>query len=270
MSGRPAAFLRDALAIDGLDYAGTYGLERIVAGEVVVDERVRPFVDAMAQAADEAEAALPGLLVERKGEVAVTIHWRDQPERGRRGGRRGRPRRRRASASRRRCAAAWRWSCGRRCRSTRAPRSPTWRAAATVAAFAGDDAGDLPAFDGPAHARRRRATLAHAVSIGVTSDESPPEIHAADVVVDGPAGLAVAARRRSPTRSARAWLSSSSSQVRGVCTAASSRRRVAHAGALVVGHDRARCGARARPVRCRTGARRSDRVVQLLVRARFG
>ena len=82
VSGRPAAFLRDTLAIDGLDYVGTYGLERIVAGAVVLDERVRPFVDAVAQAADEAEAALPGLRVERKGEVAVTVHWRDQPERG--------------------------------------------------------------------------------------------------------------------------------------------------------------------------------------------
>ncbi len=47
-----------------------------------LDARVRPLVDAVARAADEAEAALPGLLVERKGEVAVTIHWRDQPERG--------------------------------------------------------------------------------------------------------------------------------------------------------------------------------------------
>ena len=82
VSGRPAAFLRDTLAIDGLDYVGTYGLERIVDGAVVLDERVRPFVGAVAQAADEAEAALPGLRVERKGEVAVTVHWRDQPERG--------------------------------------------------------------------------------------------------------------------------------------------------------------------------------------------
>ncbi len=82
VSGRPAAFLRDALAIDGLDYVGTYGLERIVAGAVVLDERVRPYLDAVAQAADDAEAALPGLRVERKGGVAVTVHWRDQPERG--------------------------------------------------------------------------------------------------------------------------------------------------------------------------------------------
>jgi trehalose 6-phosphate phosphatase len=58
-----------------------------------------------------------------------------------------------------------------------------------AAAFAGDDAGDLPAFA----ALRTLADdgeLAHAVSIGVTSDESPPEVHAADVVVEGPGGLA--------------------------------------------------------------------------------
>ena len=56
--------------------------------------------------------------------------------------------------------------------------------------FAGDDAGDLPAFAALRDARRARATLEHAVTIGVASDESPPEIRAADVVVDGPAGLA--------------------------------------------------------------------------------
>jgi hypothetical protein len=33
-------------------------------------------------------------------------------------------------------------------------------------------------------------TLAHGVSIGVASDESPPEVRAADVVVEGPPGLA--------------------------------------------------------------------------------
>ena len=39
--------------------------------------------------------------------------------------RRGRRRRRRASGSRRRSAGGWPWSCGRRCRSTRARRSPS-------------------------------------------------------------------------------------------------------------------------------------------------
>jgi trehalose 6-phosphate phosphatase len=188
VSGRPAAFLRDALAIDGLDYAGTYGLERVVAGEVTLDERVRPFVDAIAQAADEAEAALPGLLVERKGDVAVTVHWRDQPERG---------------------EAVTRWAAeaaprlgleaplrGRMAVELRPP-VPVDKGTTVAdlargmrtAAFAGDDAGDLPAF-AALRALAADGTLASGVSIGVTSDESPPEVRAADVVVEGPAGLA--------------------------------------------------------------------------------
>src|SRR5207245_1022485 len=82
ISGRPVSFLADALGLAGVVYVGVYGLERLVDGEVVVDERVGPWVDAVARAADEAEAALPGLFVERKGTVAVTIHWRREPERG--------------------------------------------------------------------------------------------------------------------------------------------------------------------------------------------
>jgi trehalose 6-phosphate phosphatase len=58
-----------------------------------------------------------------------------------------------------------------------------------VAAFAGDDAGDVPAFDA-LRAMVDTGAVANAVTIGVTSDESPPEVHTADVVVDGPAGLA--------------------------------------------------------------------------------
>jgi trehalose 6-phosphate phosphatase len=189
VSGRPAAFLRDALAIDGLDYVGTYGLERIVAGEVVLDERVRPFVAAVADAADEAEAALPGLRVERKGEVAVTVHWRDQPERG-------------DEATRWAAEAAPRLGLEAPLRGRMAielrPPVPVDKgttvaelaAGMDAAAFAGDDVGDLPAF-AALRALAAAGTLAHAISIGVTSDESPPEIHAADVVVDGPAGLAV-------------------------------------------------------------------------------
>ena len=189
VSGRPAAFLRDTLAIDGLDYVGTYGLERIVAGTVVLDERVRPFVGAVAQAADEAEAALPGLRVERKGQVAVTVHWRDQPERG-------------GEAASWAAEAAPRLGLEAPMRGRMAvelrPPVPVDKGTTVAdlargmesAAFAGDDVGDLPAFTA-LRALVDAGTLAHAVSIGVTSDESPPEIHAADVVVEGPAGLAV-------------------------------------------------------------------------------
>jgi len=188
VSGRPAVFLHDALAIEGLHYAGTYGLERIVDGEVVVDDRVRPFVVAVARAADEAEAALPGLLVERKGDVAVTVHWRDQPERG-------------EEATRWAADAAPRLGLDAPLRGRMAvelrPPVPVDKGTTVAelargmdaAAFAGDDAGDLPAF-AALRALAADGRLAHAACIGVTSDESPPEVQAADVVVAGPAGLA--------------------------------------------------------------------------------
>ncbi len=187
VSGRPARFLHDALPIDGLGHVGTYGLERIVDGTVVLDDRVRPYVDAVARAADEAEAALPGLLVERKGEVAVTVHWRDQPERG-------------DEATRWAADAAPRLGLEAPLRGRMAvelrPPVPVDKGTTVAdlargmraAAFAGDDAGDLPAF-AALHALVDAGELAHAVSIGVTSDESPAEVHAADVVVEGPTGL---------------------------------------------------------------------------------
>jgi trehalose 6-phosphate phosphatase len=188
VSGRPASFLRDVLEIDGLDYVGTYGLERIVDGEVVRDPRVLPFLDAIARAADDAEAALPGLRVERKGDVAVTVHWRDQPERG-------------PDAARWAAEAAPRFGLEAPMRGRMAvelrPPVPVDKGTTVAgllqgigaAAFAGDDAGDLPAF-AALHELAGLGMLTHGVSIGVTSDESPAEVHAADVVVDGPAGLA--------------------------------------------------------------------------------
>lgn len=187
VSGRPAAFLRDALPVAGLEHVGTYGLEHVVDGEVVLDDRARPHVDAVRRAADEATAALPGLLVERKGEVAVTVHWRDQPERG-------------DEATRWAAEAAPRLGLDAPLRGRMAvelrPPVPVDKGSAVVdlargmraAAFAGDDAGDLPAF-AALHALVATGELAHGVSIGVTSEESPPAVHAADVVVDGPAGL---------------------------------------------------------------------------------
>jgi trehalose 6-phosphate phosphatase len=60
-----------------------------------------------------------------------------------------------------------------------------------VAAFAGDDAGDLPAF---AALDRCVADgrLAARVRVGVRSPEAPPAVLDAELVVDGPAGLAAA------------------------------------------------------------------------------
>jgi trehalose 6-phosphate phosphatase len=198
VSGRPAAFLAERVGVAGVTYAGIYGLERWEAsgpggtgsrgGRVVLDPLAADWSPTVTRLADEAEAALPGVFVERKGAVAVTIHWRTTPELG-------------DAAQSWAEAAATRHGLhlvpGRMAAELRPPvpvdKGTTVAAlarGARVAAFAGDDAGDLPAF-----AALRDLGLAGglgtAITIGVRSDESPAGIAAQDVVVDGPEGLAV-------------------------------------------------------------------------------
>jgi trehalose 6-phosphate phosphatase len=61
-----------------------------------------------------------------------------------------------------------------------------------AAAFAGDDVGDLTAFDALDRLAANRG-LQHTVRIAVRSSEAPPELVArADLALDGPAGLASA------------------------------------------------------------------------------
>jgi trehalose 6-phosphate phosphatase len=187
VSARPAAFLAHALDIDGVALAGIYGLERAVAGEVIVDPRVEPWLDAITRAADSAEAALPGLLVERKGRVAVSVHWRTDPGRE---------------------AEALGWGgahaaqsglLGVRGRMAFELRPPvpvdkgstamSLLSDTSAVAFAGDDEGDVVAFAALAELARD-GVVASAVSIGVDSDEAPSGVREADVLVAGPAGLA--------------------------------------------------------------------------------
>jgi trehalose 6-phosphate phosphatase len=187
VSGRPARFLREALAVDGVEVVGAYGLERIVDGRVVVDERVQPHLVAVRRAADEATDALPGVRIERKGALAVALHWREHPQRG-------------LDASEWAVDAAARYDLdlvrGRMAIELRpalqVDKGTTVAGLArglTTAAFAGDDVGDLPAF-AALKAMAEQGELAHAVTIGVMSDESPPEVGTADAVVDGPIGFA--------------------------------------------------------------------------------
>jgi trehalose 6-phosphate phosphatase len=188
VSGRPVAFLLEALAIDGILYAGLYGLERFVDGEVVVDPRAVPWLDVMADVAADADAAFPDLLVEHKGRVAVTIHWRTAAA---------------AAAEVQAFAAglARRYDLDEPLRGRMAvelrPPVPVDKGTVTaelargaaVAVFAGDDTGDLLAFDVLARLAES-GDVEHAVRIGVRSAEAPPGIFDADVLVDGPLGLA--------------------------------------------------------------------------------
>ena len=189
ISGRPAAFLATRVPIAGVELVGLYGLEQAVDGEIVVDERVAPWLDAIASAADEAETALPGVLVERKGAATFTLHYRAEPERA------DEVRACALELSRRHGLGAP--QRGRLAIELRPP-VPVDKGTALIemvrgsvtAAFAGDDAGDLPAY-GALTRLVHDGILEHAVRIGVRSAEAPPEILAADVVVDGPTGLTV-------------------------------------------------------------------------------
>jgi trehalose 6-phosphate phosphatase len=186
VSGRPAAFLADALAgRGGARLVGLYGLEEVdAAGAVRVPadvERWRPVVQAVTERARR--DAPPGTEVEAKG-LTVTLHWRGAPE--------ARPWAEGLAAE----VGAATGLVGQPGRMALELRPPLAVDKGTVvsdlaigcrsAACFGDDLGDLPAF------AALGALAAHGVAVArvaVVDAESPPDVAAAaDVVVDGPAG----------------------------------------------------------------------------------
>lgn len=188
VSGRPVAFLQSVLPDTGLVLVGQHGLERIVGGRLEVDARVERWRAAVVAAAGEAEAAMPALLVERKGDVAVNLHWRSHPGLAAAAGALGRRLAERYGLA----ALPMRMAIELR------PPIPVDKGtvAAELAAgrhaaiFAGDDHGDLAAF--AALGRLVAAgRLEHAVRVAVRSEEVPAALlEAADYQVDGPPGLA--------------------------------------------------------------------------------
>lgn len=189
VSGRPIEFLRDRLPIAGLALVGQYGLERLVGDEIVCNPDAERFADAVAAAEAEAEERWPRLVIERKGRLAVALHWRTVPDAA--------PVRADVQA----LAARHGLDLlpGRMVVELRPPvaidkgtglEALLRGSRVAVAGFAGDDRGDLAAFD----ALDRLVddgTLETAVRIAVRSEEAPPElITRADLVVDGPRGLA--------------------------------------------------------------------------------
>jgi len=187
VSGRPLSYLTRHLAVDGLAYAGLYGMEWAIGGEYSVDPRVRPYLVAVAAATAELEARLPSDLVEPKAGISVTLHWRPAPAREGEivalardvGARHGLAELHTKYAV-----------------ELRPPididKSDPTRAFVEgfdVAAFAGDDYGDLPAF-AELERLQREGRIRRAIRVGVTSDEAPPELASAvDLLVAGPPGL---------------------------------------------------------------------------------
>jgi trehalose 6-phosphate phosphatase len=187
VSGRPLSYLTRQLPVDGLAYAGLYGMERAIGGEYSVDPRVRPYLSAVAAATAEVERELPADLVEPKAGISVTLHWRPAPEREEQivalardvGIRHG------LAELRSKYAIELRPPID----IDKADPTRAFVDGFDVAAFAGDDYGDLPAF---AELARLQAAgrLRRVVRVGVMSDEAPPELaEAVDILVAGPPGL---------------------------------------------------------------------------------
>jgi trehalose 6-phosphate phosphatase len=187
VSGRPAAFLARALPAPGLVLVGQYGLERWQDGRGVADPRALSYAEAVASAAADAEASLPALVVERKGVIAVTLHWRVVPALEDE-----------AFALGLRLADRYGLALqpGRLALELRPP-LPVDKGTATeeladgfhAALMAGDDHGDVAAF---AALDRLVAggRLAYGLRIGVRSSEAPPSLlEASDYQVDGPGGV---------------------------------------------------------------------------------
>ncbi len=187
VSGRPVAFLQQHLgAVGGLRFAGLYGLERATgAGPVTPAAGVDDWRAAVTAAEDRLAAWAPeGVVVEGKG-LAVTVHWRQAPDRAAE-----------AEAAARDVAAAvgLRAHAGRASVELRPPLAvdkgtvvDELSADARAACYLGDDTGDLAAFD--ALGRLASRTGAAVVRVAAAEPECPDELLlAADAVVDGPAG----------------------------------------------------------------------------------
>jgi len=184
VSGRPAAFLAAHLDVPGLVRMGSYGLERVTAdGGVEVSPDASPWLPVVAEVAALARRlAPPGAVVEDKG-LGVTLHHRTAPETAEWA---------RAFAEGQGASRGLAVHEARRSIELHPPVAVDkgTTAAALIAGAGleaacacGDDTGDLPAFAAVCR-------LPLGVRIAVGSGEAPPDLlAAADVIVDGPAGM---------------------------------------------------------------------------------
>lgn len=189
VSGRPAAYLAEhlgeAASTGAVLLIGLYGLERVAAdGSVRADPRAGEWRPVLAEVEAAARRSVPaGVEVEDKG-LAVTLHWRRQPEGAA------------ASLSFGRATAEDRgleMQAGRMSLELRPPLGVDKATVVTelgagldAACFLGDDVGDLAAF-----AALDRLADAGRVTfkVGVRSSEAPGELaRVTDLLVPGPEG----------------------------------------------------------------------------------
>ena len=187
VSGRPAAFLAERVAVPGVWLLGLYGLEEARdAGGVQPHPDVAAWEPAVARARRWLArdlAGVDGVRLEDKGR-SVAVHWRHAPDRDAAGRRVG------ALVAEVAAATGLEPAPGKLVAELRPP-VPVDKGAALArvargyarVAYAGDDLGDLPALT----EARRRGGLAIGVDHGA---ETPPALReACDVVFDGVGAL---------------------------------------------------------------------------------
>jgi trehalose 6-phosphate phosphatase len=191
VTGRPALVARQMVGIGSIAYVGNHGIESLSPGaaDVVLDRRVATHVKrvhAFAAAADTLEVQRLRVRLEDKGPI-VAFHWRGAPDEAA------------AESAVERIehdarAAGLATHRGRKVLEVRPP-VPIDKGRGIVlllrkrrppnGLYVGDDVTDLDAFHG-----LRESVTGSAVCVAVGSEEASAELlQAADVVVDGPAGV---------------------------------------------------------------------------------
>lgn len=196
VSGRRATTARRIVSLGSITYVGNHGAEVLRGGatSVELDPEVDAWVGRVRGFATAAhDEALQRLRVRLEDKEAIwAFHWRGAPDEV------AAEAAVRAVAERAEADGLWvHW--GRKVLEVRPPveldkgrgitrlleRFP----AVDVAVYAGDDRTDIDAFDG-LRRLRDEGRLREVVCVGVTSDETPPELEAAaDLMVDGPLGV---------------------------------------------------------------------------------
>lgn len=195
ISGRRAAVARRIVSLGSITYVGNHGTEVLRGGatEAEVEPEIAAWgvrVQAWAKLAQTEELDRLRVRAEDKEAIAA-FHWRGAPDEHA------------AEAALREVAAraaeqGFRTHWGRKVLEVRPPVAMDKgrgivrllaRAQLDVALYAGDDRTDLDAFTG-LRTLVEQGRLGAALCVGVRSDETPPELEAAaDLLVDGPAGV---------------------------------------------------------------------------------
>lgn len=190
VSGRPLAFLRRFLDGPDLYLAGLYGMQWLDGGRVGDHPQAGIWRQVVEDVVSAGATGPEGMRVESK-DLSLTLHYREHPE---------------AAAAVRRWAEEQAARSGLEARPARmsmelhppieADKGTAVLAAATGlarVAFAGDDLGDLEAYDA---LDALDAEGVATVRVAVGSAEAPPELlERADVVLDGPAEVVELLRR---------------------------------------------------------------------------